>query len=153
MFIEFILWLVAFYILMSLAEYTLHRYTMHQRFFKHKKLAWIFEDHHISHHKHDDYTKNIDLPMWYHLVLSSPMIAILLIYSWIGLSAWLCIAFYHSYLWTKAHRAIHGLEDNWMTKWLFYYQIRDHHIKHHSHVNKNYGVCFFWCDRLFGTKI
>jgi hypothetical protein len=151
--IEFLLWLITFYIFMSVAEYVIHRYSMHRRFFPRGWFDGVFEEHAILHHKHGRNDLNIDLPVRNHIFLSSPMIVALAIWAPIGLVAWLCIAFYHSYLWTHAHRAIHGLEFNWLLEHDFFWKMQAHHEKHHEHPNKNFGVCFFWVDRLMGTKI
>lgn len=150
---EFLISLPIFYILMGIAEYIIHRYTMHRRFFKSKALAWIFENHHISHHKHENFDHNIDLPFYFHLIVGSPVIILLGWFSVPALCAFLLICLYHAYSWTHCHRAIHGLEHNWLEKTTYYQKRKIHHEKHHQNVNKNYGVCFFFMDKLMGTKI
>jgi hypothetical protein len=151
--VSFFLWLITFYIFMAVAEYVIHRYSMHKRLFPKGWFDAVFEEHAILHHKHGRNDLNIDLPVRNHVLLSLPLIIALAIYAPVGLLAWSIIICYHSYLWTKAHRMIHGLEYNWMAKWGFYHDIREHHEKHHEHPNRNFGVCFFFVDRLMGTKI
>ncbi len=151
--IVFFVSLVISYLVMSVAEYVLHRYTMHRRFFPKGWFDDVFENHAILHHKDERVDLNIDLPIWYHLILSSPVILVLAYFSIPAMLGWLAIMVYHSYLWTKAHRAIHELEVNWMVWRPFYWKMYDHHMLHHKHPNKNFGVCFFWVDRLMGTKL
>jgi sterol desaturase/sphingolipid hydroxylase (fatty acid hydroxylase superfamily) len=141
------------YLVMAVAEYVLHRYTMHKRFFPKGWFDDVFENHAILHHKEDRLDLNIDLPIWYHLILSSPVIIALYFLSIPAMLGWLTIMVYHSWLWTHAHRAIHGLEHNWLEKTEFYRQMKDHHEAHHDHPNRNFGVCFFWVDELMGTKL
>jgi hypothetical protein len=138
---------------MAAAEYTIHRWSMHKRFFPKGWFDDVFEEHAILHHKHGRNDLNIDLPVTTHILLSFPIIVGLAICAPIGLLAWFCIIHYHSFLWTHAHRAIHGLEHNWLENTNFYRQIKNHHEKHHDHPNRNFGVCFFFMDKLLGTKI
>ncbi len=145
--------LILSYLVMSVAEWYIHKHMMHHRFFPRKWFDDVFENHAILHHKHERTDLNIDLPVYYHLVLSSPLIILLFFLSIPTLLGWLCIIVYHSLLWTHAHRAIHGLEHNWLEKTEFYKQMKNHHELHHYQPNKNFGVVFFWVDRLMGTKI
>lgn len=58
------------------------------------------------------------------------------------------------------HEALHD-QRSWITdtKWfpVWFEQLRFMHIRHHKqisedgHMNRNYGICFFWFDRIFGT--
>lgn len=151
--IVFLVSLFISYLVMSIAEYVIHRYMMHRRFFKSKALSWIFENHHISHHKHEDYTHNIDLPLYYHLLIGFPVFLILALYSWPAFLAFLIVCVYHSLSWTHCHRAIHGLEHNWLEKTHYYQRRKIHHELHHQNPSKNFAVIFLGTDRIFGTKI
>jgi sterol desaturase/sphingolipid hydroxylase (fatty acid hydroxylase superfamily) len=65
------------------------------------------------------------------------------------LLAWSCI---YAYLWTRIHRAIHGIETNWFGRsgCLFRF-FRQHHLKHHANSGVNFGAVFPWTDYLFFT--
>lgn len=151
--LQFIIWLVISYITMSLAEYIIHKNFMHKRFFPKGVFDAVFEEHAILHHKNERNDLNIDLPLSNHLIIGSPILVGLAALAPIGMLAWLCIIIYHSYLWTHSHRAIHGLEHNWLENTNFYRQIKKHHENHHKYPNRNFGVCFQWVDRMFKTKI
>jgi sterol desaturase/sphingolipid hydroxylase (fatty acid hydroxylase superfamily) len=70
------------------------------------------------------------------------------------------IIFWAKYPYAYMHKAMH-LSEFWMiknpytSKWFLY--IRDLHDIHHRDVddvgrmNTNYGICFFWLDKFFGT--
>lgn len=149
---QFGLWLLIWYFVMAIAEYTIHRYTMHK---KQQWLPyWVFKHHAIDHHRDDRHDLNIDLPVWLHLLVGSPLIVGSFLYAgWVSTVPLLLIFFYHSYVWTHMHRAIHDLEDHWITKTTYYEQAKDHHLKHHQRPAKNFGVVFLWTDYIFGTKL
>ena len=152
----FVCWLIWSIVAMATAEYLLHKYTMHKRFFPKGVLDWVFEEHHIEHHKHDRYDVNVDLPIYYHILISFPLLLTLfLLKEYIGLLAFCIVIIHHSLYWTKLHRASHDLEDNW-TKYLpnikFYKIMRNHHLNHHRYPNRNYGVVYPWTDYVFSTR-
>ncbi len=151
--ITFLITLVVSVVVMALAEYVIHRYTMHMRFFPKGTLDFVFEDHHIDHHKFNDYSKNIDLPIYFHLLLSAPIIIALFFLSYWALFAWLLVIAHHSIFWTKLHRSVHDLESNWTESLPFYKSMRQHHLSHHDHPNKNFGVVYPVTDMVFGTKV
>ena len=148
---EILAWLTIWYFVMAFAEYLIHRYAMH------KKLViipeWIWKHHAIYHHRDNRHDLNIDLPFYIHLILGSPLI---LASTYFGLTSTLCllaIFYYHSYVWTHMHRAIHDIKDHWITKTEYYHKAKDHHLKHHRRPSKNFGVVFLWTDYIFKTKI
>lgn len=151
--LDFILWLLWAFIMMGVSENLIHKYLMHKRFFRNEKLNWIWYNHAVLHHKKDDNSHNIDLSIWNHLIIGSPLLITLFFLSPIGLSAVLLVFLHHSYIWTHAHRAIHGLEKNWLQKTKLYNKMYEHHIRHHYHTNRNFGVVHLWTDKLFRTKI
>ena len=147
---EVLIWLTTWYFVMAFMEYFIHRYTMHKKTFLPK---WIWKHHAIDHHRDNRNDINVDLPFYMHLVIGSPLIAIT--YFYFGVIATLCLLvtfFYHSYIWTHMHRAIHDLEDNWITKTKYYERAKRHHLLHHRRPASNFGVVFLWTDYIFNTK-
>jgi len=145
------MWLAIWMTVMALAEYSIHRWTMH------RWVKWlpkfIFWDHAIEHHKHKRNDLNIDLPIYYHLIIGSPLIILSCFMGLPSLIAVLLVFCFHSYTWTKLHRGIHDLEQNWLMKTKYYEKAKDHHIKHHHRPGKNFGVVFLFTDSIFGTKV
>jgi len=152
MLIQFFLWLAWSILAMGAAEYLIHKYTMHKKVWFLPK--WIYQEHAVEHHGKHRYDINVDLPFTNHLVIGSPVFILLGIYSLPGLLAWTLVTLHHSIYWTKLHRASHDLESNW-TEHLptepYYIKKRKHHLLHHVHPNKNFGVVYAWNDKLFGT--
>ncbi len=156
MMIEFVLWLTLAYFLMGLAEYVIHRRLMHKRVRKTGYLNDIWFDHAILHHREDDNTQNIDLSVWHHLIIGSPLLAFLAWFNPIALVATLVVFYYHSWMWTSCHRAIHNVKRHWIERTPIYRIIKRHHEGHHEHPNKNFNVVMVWpfsFDRIFGTKV
>lgn len=139
-------------VLMALSEYFIHRYVMHKRFFKSKRLAWIFEEHHIEHHKNHRYDINVDLPLHFHLIVSSPFIAFLIYFYPLGLIPFLITIIHHSIYWTKLHRAAHELEHNWTENLGNFNRMKEHHLYHHEAPSKNFGVVYPITDKIFRTN-
>lgn len=142
------LWFVWSQVTMAIAEYLIHKYTMH------KKVPllplWVFADHTIEHHGKQRNDINVDLSFYFHLTLSLPF-TILMLYlgEYIGLLALLLTFYAHSHTWTKLHRYIHGLEYNYTR---IYLNRIDHHLGHHANPKTNFGVVYLWPDLIFGTK-
>jgi len=150
--VDFSTWLVFWYFVMAFAEYLIHKHTMHKR--KRWLPYWVFKHHAIDHHKDGRHDLNIDLPIWMHLSIGSPLIAAsYLIGGWVCTIPLLITFFYHSYIWTHMHRAIHDLEDHWITKTNYYKRAKKHHLDHHKRPATNFGVVFLWTDYIFGTKL
>lgn len=151
--ILFVLFCLSCPIMMAFAEYFIHKYVMHKRFFKSKRLAWIFEEHHIEHHKHHRYDINVDLPIYFHLIISSPFLLLLALFYPIGLIPFVLTLVHHSIYWTKLHRAAHDLEHNWTEKLGNFERMKQHHLFHHDAPSKNFGVVYPWTDKFFGTSL
>lgn len=150
--ISYFVYLVIFYIVMVIGEYWIHKMLMHKPVLARSKwFSWIFTDHAIEHHKNERLDMNIDMPIHHHLIAGSPLLLGSFFLGWSAIAALLTIFIWHSYFWTKLHRAIHGLEDNWIGRSWFYPAFRDQHINHHKNPTTNYGVTALWTDRLFGT--
>ena len=149
--LNFSAWLAVWMLFMALMEYLIHRYTMHRK--RWWLPNWVWKDHAIEHHKNERNDLNIDLPLYNHLIVGSPAI---LASTFIGLPcllALLTVFAFHSYTWTKIHRGIHELEQNWLMKTNFYKKAKRHHELHHKRPGKNFGVVFLFTDSLFRTKI
>ena len=144
-------WLVVWYLVMAFMEYIIHRYTMHKR--QNWLPKWIWKHHAVDHHRDDRNDLNIDLPFYIHLVVGSPILFLSYYYfGIISMSCLLAIFYYHSYVWTHMHRAIHGIKDHWIGNTKYYERAKKHHLDHHKRPAKNFGVVFLWTDYVFGTK-
>ena len=152
MIIRIAFWLVMAIVLTSFIEYLAHRFLMHR---KPKILYWlydVFQEHAVEHHAKGRTDLNIDMPFkWYYtygLVFLIPFFAL----DWVGGICLFVVFRCHSYIWTKLHRAFHGLEDNWTKKTRIYQYLYEHHMNHHRKPNTNFNVVFLWVDALLGTK-
>lgn len=155
--------LPGWWIFILFAEYWSHRLVMHLPFHPHRKR---------HHEAHCDYPVwfHVDLPVYYHLFVASPMF-------WMHWKAWagtsmmfgdsfkgsvvvigsaaslLVLLCWHSYMWSRLHRAFHKIEyHNWTKETVWYDALLDHHISHHRHPEFNFGVMSDCFDRLFHTK-
>lgn len=136
---------------MAFAEYFIHRWTMH------RKCWWlpgsVFNEHSIEHHHKERNDINIDLSVFNHFLIGSPLIIATILLGW-----WACLAgliatfFFHSYAWTKLHRAIHELEDNWVGRSWFFKYFKKHHEDHHKRPGRNFAVVYIFTDYIFGTS-
>ena len=147
---QFGLWLAVWFMVMALGEYLIHRYTMHKK--KWWLPEWVFHDHAIEHHHLERNDINIDLPLHYHLTIGAPLLLLASFISFSCFCSLLLVFMFHSYTWTKLHRGIHDLEDNWLKKTSYFKRAKKHHELHHERPGKNFGVVFLWTDRIFGTK-
>lgn len=139
---------------MAVSEYWIHRLFMHKPilgrtgFFK-----WIYLDHSVEHHGRHRNDINIDLPVTNHLIIGLPYIILVYVIGGIIAVVSIIIVFaIHSYVWTKMHRGIHGIETNWLTKTRYYEYCKKHHEQHHTKPNTNFGVVFPITDYIFFTK-
>jgi hypothetical protein len=136
--ISLIVWLVVWAPLIALLEYGTHRWIQHRGIrILDPKLEHL-KDHGAS-------PLFILLAAWglatgALTAVATPGAALLI---WI---------FVHAYLWTRIHRAIHGIEANWFGRTgplLRFYRAR--HLKHHANARVNFGAVFPWTDYLFLT--
>ena len=150
-YLEILMWLFIWMITMAIIEYSIHRWTMHRN--RSWLPKWIFQDHAIEHHHMERNDINIDLPLYFHILVGSPLIIASYFISLISLLTLLAVFMYHSYTWTKLHRGIHELEENWLMKTSYFKKAKHHHELHHERPGKNFGVVFLWTDLLFRTKL
>ena len=146
--------------IIALTEYIFHRWLMHRR-----KLPRIiyrvfpflnttFDKHHVQHHCFKRHDINVDLPVWWALLLASPLAAIGYVFDPIFSVVWLTISAAYAIIWTGAHRYSHDIPGTYgIEHWYpFLAKTVKHHLEHHEHTNKNYGTVFMITDRIFGTK-
>lgn len=139
-----------FIVVMSLAEYWIHRLLMHRPF------PWrtrLFVRHHLMQHGQHKNDLNIDLPPCEMILYTLPVWGPMLFFSVTAGFTFLGCAMGYGYLWSKLHRAFHNVEVNWtlLIPWYYDAALRHHQI-HHSHPHRNLGTVFIFTDRLFGTR-
>ena len=145
------LWFVVAVGFVAVLEYVGHRYFMHRPLMDRFGLPDIFFKHAIIHHRDRRNDQNVDLPVRTHFIWGLPLIAASGYLDPVGAIVF-CLCFVcHAVLWTKIHRAIHGLENNWTLRLWFYRAIERHHLEHHRRPGRNFGAVFPFTDRLFGT--
>ncbi len=145
---------------MALLEYGTHRWIMH----KANRLLDPKLEHlksHGTHHKGSNDHEYVDMPLKSCLLLTSPAFILMAVWGLavgpfsavvVPAAALLAWSFFYTYLWTRIHRAIHGIETNWFQRSGFVFCFfRDHHLKHHNNARVNYGTVFPWTDYLFFT--
>lgn len=158
--LTFILWFAIWAPLVAMLEYGVHRWILH----KANQLLDPKLDHlksHGAHHKGALESEFVDTPLKDCVLLTSPAFILLTVWGLaigpfsavlIPAAALLAWSFLYTYLWTRIHRAIHGIEANWFQRSGRLFQFfRDHHFKHHVDANVNYGAVFPWTDYLFLT--
>lgn len=157
----FILWFVIWAPLVAILEYGVHRWIMH-------KASRVLDpqlDHlksHAAHHGGSNTGEFVDVPLVDCVLLTSP--AFILLSAWglavgpfsavvIPAAALLAWCFLYAYLWTRIHRAIHGVEANWFRRCGRVFRFFcEHHFKHHANAKVNYGAVFPWTDYMFLTS-
>jgi hypothetical protein len=158
--LTFILWFAIWAPLVAMLEYGVHRWIMH----KANQLLDPKLDHlksHRAHHKGANESEFVDAPLKDCVLLTSPAFILLTVWGLaigpfsavlIPAAALLAWSSFYTYLWTRIHRAIHGIEANWFQRSGRLFQFfRDHHFKHHVDAKVNYGAVFPWTDYLFLT--
>jgi hypothetical protein len=156
----FLFWLVALMPYVALVEYGTHRWIMH------KSNRWLDRkgeqlEAHATHHAGANSGEFVDIPLRNCLLLATPVLVTLAVWalmvgSWsavilpgVAMLAW---CFLYTYLWTRLHRAIHGVERNWFARGGPVFRFfRNHHLRHHANAGVNYGTLFPWTDYLFFT--
>ncbi|MEQ8789343.1 MAG: sterol desaturase family protein [Pirellulaceae bacterium] len=155
-----LLWLVALTPFVALVEYGAHRWIMH------KPNHWLDRkgvqlEAHTAHHGGANGGEFVDIPLRNCLLLATPVLLTLAVWglatgSWRAVvaptAAMLAWCFLYSFLWSHLHRAIHGVEHNWLARGGPVFRFfRNHHLRHHVNAGVNYGTLFPWTDYLFFT--
>ncbi|QHG21047.1 hypothetical protein A6V25_30075 [Nostoc sp. ATCC 53789] len=144
-------WIIWSFAFTAVAEYIAHRYFMHQRLLREPTLDRIFRDHALVHHHQGRNDLNVDLPILTHFIWCFPLLISIGWIDPIGAVVLSIVFVCHSILWTKLHRAIHGLENNWTESLCYYKLIERHHLEHHRRPSHNFGAIFTFTDDFFGT--
>lgn len=158
--VQFAVWFLIWLPLVAFLEYATHRWIMHMaNRLLDPSLRQLKA--HGRHHQGTNEDELVDMPWKNCLLLVSPVL--LLLAGWgllvgplasvaIPAAALLFWTVLYAYLWTRIHRAIHGVEANWFLRSgaLFRF-FRNHHLQHHSHATVNYGTVFPWMDYLWFT--
>lgn len=146
-------WSAGSLLLVAVVEYLVHRHLMHHHrpFLDKLGLQIVFHGHAIIHHRNGRNDSNVTLPIYTHAVWAFPSIGVVALFDPVGAAILAAAYLGHPLLWTKLHRAIHGLEDNWTKSLWFYDLIAHHHWEHHRRPGKNFGALFIFTDYLFGT--
>jgi hypothetical protein len=114
-------------------------------------LRRVFHRHAGVHHRDGRNDLNVDLPLRTHFLWGWPALLAAAWFDLAGAGVLAACFVAHAVLWTKMHRAIHGLEENWTQALWFYGAVRRHHLEHHRRPARNFGAVFFFTDRLFRT--
>lgn len=156
----FLAWFVGLVPFVALVEYGTHRWIMHMaNRLLDPKLEQL--EAHGAHHSGENGHKFVDMPLRNCLLLATPVLLALAVWGfavgpWSAVlapaAAMLTWCFVYTYLWTRLHRAIHGVEQNWFGRSgpLFRF-FRNHHLRHHVNEGVNYGTVFPWTDYVFFT--
>jgi len=158
--LTFMMYFVIWAPLAALLEYGAHRWIMHMaNRLLDPKLVQLRA--HGTHHQGSVDHEFVDIPLKNCLLLTSPFFVLLAVWGLavgpfsavvIPAAAWLAWSFFYTYLWTRMHRAIHGVEANWFQRTGPVFRFfRDHHLKHHGNAKINYGTVFPWTDYLLFT--
>lgn len=158
--LTFILWFAIWVPLIAVLEYGVHRWIMH----KANQLLDPALGHlksHARHHKGANAGEFVDMPVKDCVLLTSPAFVLLTVWGFaigpfsavvIPSAALLAWSFFYAYLWTRIHRAIHGIEANWFQRSGRVFELfRDHHVAHHVNAKVNYAAVFPWTDYVFLT--
>jgi len=163
--IEIVLWLILSYFMMSLIEYGLHRYPMHN-------LQWVtrwkvaratFERHAVLHHgrwfktfdKEDDIAaKHVSLvlnPIENLLGLSPVLFLLYFLVSPVACYTFGAFVAAHALVWTVIHSEMHMPRGRWFAKTRLFQALRAYHKTHHEHPRTNFNIVCLGTDHLFGT--
>ena len=156
------------YTLISLIEYTAHRFLMHQpalarKFPRFPLLYKIFSDHAKVHH-HDaydifNYEPNPRLRLYNLIIKYRNTVAIGLLF---GLPLFLLDhitgftfligMFVHNRIWTAVHIEMHVNEGHFIRRTPFFAYWEHYHFLHHLYPNKNYNALLPLWDLILGTS-
>ena len=133
-----------------LAEYALHRWAMHRPLFG--RRSSLYRDHHVEHHGRGRNDLNITISAGNIAMVASPL---LIGCAWLGGDWAACVflaSIVYSEAWTAIHSAHHATGCMWVRSVPGFHLWSDHHAKHHTRPNRNFGTLFPWTDFVFFTK-
>lgn len=149
--IRILAWSTVSTLLVALAEYFSHRFLMHRPLLNKFGHPGIFHEHAISHHHEGRTDVGVDMSIPRHLMYGSPFIVAAALFDLLGALILTSVLISYAIAWTKLHRAIHDIEDNWTRSLWFYAAMMRHHNEHHRRPGRNFGFVFPFTDYLFGT--
>ncbi len=160
-------------VLITFAEYAIHRHVMHRKQFP----GWVyrinpdmkaqFHNHAVLHH--GTFYKSFDFEPTHEgkyfnlrilpgdtlrlLVVFSPLLTLLVlfvsVYSAVTLAALIVV---HNLLWGAVHVQMHVPEGNrWFRETAYFRFIARHHFMHHQRAGKNYNVVLPLADFIMGS--
>src|SRR5687767_12180392 len=154
--VGFLIWFLIWLPVVALLEYATHRWIMHMaNRLLDPSLSQLRA--HGAHHQGTNGAEVVDMPWRNCLLLATPFLVLMagwgmavgslasVVAPSLALLSW---TLFYAYLWTRIHRAIHGVESNWFGRSPLFAFYRDHHLKHHEHATINYGTVFPWTDYL-----
>jgi len=161
--IEFAVALLASLLAMSFVEYGIHRWLMHRR-----TLSWlrqVYERHTFLYHRkycrvfnHEPdpagRTININLEVWFGLLIASPLLVTLwwFDYTWLAALFAVIIAIHHR-TWSLIHDEMHNQKWRWFRTMWPYTTLQRYHFMHHRYPGKNFNVVLPFWDFVFGTHM
>jgi hypothetical protein len=153
------------YSMLSLMEYTIHRYLMHKsnfaKFLQNRYLAETFRDHAIIHHarcyavfdKESRSCARINIriePLTTLTVMALPCLLVLLLDPITSLVLFVG-AILNGVVWSEIHEEMHRPRGAWFSKLRTYQYLKRRHYLHHCYPNKNFNTLFLLWDWVLGT--
>jgi sterol desaturase/sphingolipid hydroxylase (fatty acid hydroxylase superfamily) len=141
-------------LVIEVAGYLWHRYVEHEG-----KAGKTVQIKHVQHHQKDYPTSNLRPNAkkyrsahswsWYVLTVILIVLALIIIPRPYSYAAILGGLIYAKFVVSYCHKAFH-LPHHWLQKYAWFRQLTRLHDIHHYEV-ANYGIVFFFMDKLFGT--
>lgn len=153
---SFLLWLPLNLVIVSLVEYSAHRWLMHE---PHVDAFWFpHAMHHSKYYRQFNHEPNL-LGKYYNLritwsdtllacVFASPLL-------FLSVSAYLILfvlALLHRWTWNAIHSEMHLNEGRWFSNLKIYKGLRWLHFLHHRHPGRNFNVTLPLFDWVFRTQ-
>lgn len=154
-------------IVMSIVEYMVHRWLMHQpemsrRFpFLRRVLVGHTSLHHGRFYKQfvndpDPAAKyvNIEFDIFENLLWLSPFYILLYFIDPVASITFVVAIILHGLVWAKLHTEMHEPTKGWLSRLSYFRYLRDYHYTHHLHPTKNFNAVLPPLgDWLFGTYL
>lgn len=159
--------LYLFVLLLAFFSITLFGYVVHRLL--HLPLMGVFHKSHMRHHilyPAEDYLSDKyrsagkDSTFIFFAIASLPLLVIPVLFYWLGIFSFQLFAFTifvmsllglaHNYLHNAFHIKNHWMHRFFLTKHIFNIWTNLHYF-HHKEMDTNFGIFFFWWDKLFKT--
>lgn len=170
--VQIIVSIIATYILLSFAEYLIHRFLMHEglpqsvgRYFPF--LAVMVHDHRTLHHETyyqqfdyepDHYGRDVNLILgWHHTaIVGLFFLPLFLTITWF-VSLVPMLVFYiglslHTVVWNAIHTEMHQPKHPFWSKWGVYAFLKNYHYQHHQNPHSYFNIVCPLMDSIFGTE-